>query len=686
MAGKPLAEPVDAAGLGVDGENGFAIEQKPGEVPDAAADFEHALPEFARDQGVLPGEVIRGAGHPLLIFNRVGGAGGHRIIPSLDRLPMFYLHRLFYSFLPLHNPIGFGAADFVELALALALVGLAFGWQKSAAAVNRFAQRTAWCMAILAAAPVILRLAMLPASPIPTPLGADDFSYLLLGDTLAHFRLTNPVHPMHRFFETFFVLQEPSYSSIYPLGPGLALAFGQLVFRLPWAGIALATAAFAALCYWMLRAWTKPGWALLGGALAVAEFGPLNHWMNTYWGGSLAAAAGCLVFGAMPRLKERWRTRDALLLGAGLAIHALTRPFESVLLGLCVALFFAPDLRRRELWRATAIASAVVAPALGLIALHDSRVTGNWATLPYALCRYQYGVPSTFTVQPSPVPHRELTREQKISYDVQTFVHGEGTDTWATYLARVGQRFRFYRFFFLPPLYLALPALLWSWRDSRMRYVVAALAIFFFGTSFYGYFYAHYIAAVACLFLLATVKSLDNVSRLTIRGNSVGLEAVRVILFLCGAHFLFWYGIQLAGNQEFAQALEPYETWDEVNHGDLDGRIGVNRQLEQLPGKQLVFVRYWPKHTLTEWVYNGAEIDRQRVVFARDLGGPENDALLAYYPDRTPWLLEPDATPPRLTKYAREAAPAAPAPPHPQTEEQKELPKKRPRLKFEVVK
>ena len=29
---------------------------------------------------------------------------------------------------------------------------------------------------------------------------------------------------MHRFFETNFVLQEPSYSSIYPLGQGIVLA------------------------------------------------------------------------------------------------------------------------------------------------------------------------------------------------------------------------------------------------------------------------------------------------------------------------------------------------------------------------------------------------------------------------------------------------------------------------------
>ncbi len=598
---------------------------------------------------------------------------------------MFYLFRLFYSFLPLHNPIGFGAADFIEITLAMALAGFALAWAKWAERANKLASNTTLCMTILAALPVAVRLAMLHTSPIPTPLGADDFSYLLLGDTLSHFRLTNPVHPMHRFFETFFVLQEPSYSSIYPLGPGLMLAFGQLVFREPWAGIAISTAAFTSLCYWMLRAWTKPGWALVGGVLAVIQFGPFSHWMNTYWGGALAAAAGCLVFGAMPRLRDRWRGRDALLLGTGLAIHLLTRPFESILLGLSVILYFAPLIAKRgELLRTASIAALVVLPALGLMLLHDKRVTGGWTTLPYTLCRYQYGVPSTFTFQQNPVPHNQLTREQQISYDVQSYVHGPGTDTVSSFFERLAGRVRFYRFFFLPALYLALPAFFWSLRDPRMRYVFFTLLIFFAGTNVYGYFYAHYVAGVTCLFLLATVVSLEYLSRLKISGHLVGPDAVRVILFLCGAHFLFWLGVQFASNQEFAKDLEQYQTWDEVNHGDPEGRIGVNRQLARFPGKQLVFVRYWPKHTLTEWVYNSADIDRQRVVFARDLGADEDEKLLAYYPDRTAWVLEPDARPPKISPYQRiEAKPLQVIPEEPKPTS---APVKRPKLKFEEVK
>src|ERR1035437_563981 len=227
---------------------------------------------------------------------------------------------LFRAFSPLENPMGFGASDFIELLLAAFLLAMALAWRSRIVSMaGKLAARSVWCMALLAVLPVALRLLLLPHHPVPVPDVYDEFSHLLVADTLRHLRLANPMHPMRQFFETFFVLQEPSYSSIYPLGQGILLAIGWTLFGHPWAGVLLATGAFCALTYWMLRGWTTPGWALAGGALAVMEFGPLNQWMNGYWGGALAAAAGCLVFGSLPRLRNG-RQRDAILLGVGLPI------------------------------------------------------------------------------------------------------------------------------------------------------------------------------------------------------------------------------------------------------------------------------------------------------------------------------------------------------------------------------
>src|SRR5712692_4952200 len=151
-----------------------------------------------------------------------------------------FLFDLFRSFLPLHNPIGFGASDFIELALALLLVSIVLAcrsWIDLYA--RKLAERTGWSMLLLALLPVALRLLLLPHHPIPSPTVSDEFSHLLVADTLSHFRLANPPHPLHAFFETYFVLQEPTYSSIYAVGQGLVLALGRMIFGHPWAGVAL---------------------------------------------------------------------------------------------------------------------------------------------------------------------------------------------------------------------------------------------------------------------------------------------------------------------------------------------------------------------------------------------------------------------------------------------------------------
>jgi hypothetical protein len=352
-------------------------------------------------------------------------------------------------FLPLRNPIGFGATDFIELILAVLLVSLVLGSRPLIEPYARkLAEHSGWSMLLLVLLPIALRLALVPQYPIPSPNVTDDFSYLLLADTLRHFRLANPPHPLHQFFETFFVLQEPTYSSIFPLGQGIILALGWTIFGHPWAGVALSIGAMCALCYWMLRAWTTPGWALVGGLLAVIQFGPLNQWMNSFWGGAVSACAGCLVFGALPRLRKSPNSRNAALVGLGLALQLLTRPYEFIFMVASVALFVL--LSFRKALKLTP-ALLVLLPAAALVLLQNKQVTGSWTTLPYKLSQYQYGVPATFTVQPNPIPQRQLTREQQLDYEIQAQTHGPATDTFRTFWDRFASRIRFYRFFFLAP-------------------------------------------------------------------------------------------------------------------------------------------------------------------------------------------------------------------------------------------
>ncbi len=224
-------------------------------------------------------------------------------------------------------------------------------------------------------------------------------------------------------------------------------------------------------------------------------------------------------------------------------------------------------------------------------------------------------------------------------------MHGD-PDTPERFLLRLIYRIRYYRFFFLPPLYAALVAFLFAFRQRHFLWIVGTLAIFALGTNLFPYLLVHYLSGVTCLFVLVSAVGLKQLARLTIRNAPAGQEAVRILVLLCFAHFVFWYGLHLFENAPFSFAMMRYETWDAINHGNPAERIAVNKQLAAIPGKLLVFVRYWPNHIFqNEWVWNAADIDRSRIVWARDLGTSENEKLLRYYPDRKPFLLEPDARP-----------------------------------------
>jgi hypothetical protein len=537
---------------------------------------------------------------------------------------------------PIRNPIGFGAADALELALAALLVLVAlFGCPWIAPHVRKFAERTRWCMLLLAILPVVLRLLLLSHHPVPEFDAYDEFSLLLSADTLRHFRLANPPHALPQFFETFFVLQEPTYSSAYPIGQGLALAIGWSIFGLPWAGVLLGPAAFCSLCYWMLRGWTTPGWALLGGMLAVIEFGPLNQWTNSYRGGTLAAAAGCLVFGSLPRLRAARRTRDALLLGTGLGLHLLLLPYETIFLLFAVLLFFRPVMRS-DVAKLAGITALAILPAVFVTLLQNQQVTGSWTTMPTTVSQYQYGVPASLTFQAQPVPHRQLTPQQALDYKMQRSFH-PAAETISSFFQRLEYRVRFFRFFFLPPLYLAAAAFFASLREYRFVWVVSTLTIFAVGANFVPVFQTQAIAAVTSLFILVAITGLQQITRLNIRGHPVGREAAGLIVILCFAHFLFWYGMHAADDQEVSMSAR---------------RSTVDQELARIPGQLLVFVRYMPRHIFqNEWVSNAAAMDASRVVRARDLGPAENEKLLRYYPGRIALLLEPDYRQPRLSEY-----------------------------------
>ena len=74
-----------------------------------------------------------------------------------------------------------------------------------------------------------------------------------------------------------------------------------------------------------------------------------------------------------------------------------------------------------------------------------------------------------------------------------------------------------------------------------------------------------------------------------------------------------------------------------------------------------MIVRYSPEHSYhAEWVYNEADIDGAKVIWAREMDEEHNRLLLEYFKDRHIWLVEPDRDNTRLIPYPPPHAPVGP--------------------------
>jgi hypothetical protein len=552
----------------------------------------------------------------------------------------------FSSFLTQSNVIRAAALSALILFAVWPLLGDRFfhAIEKAGAA---FARKKWLAIAAVAIVPVLLRLALLPVAGAPHPAVHDEFSYLLAADTFAHGRLTNPPHAMWQFFETFYVLQHPTYISKYPPAQGLFLALGQVLGN-PWVGVLLSMALAYAAALWMLQGWLPPGWALLGAVFLMLQFDFLGYWANSYWGGFVALMGGALVMGALPRIMHGYRARDSLVLGIGVGILANSRPYEGFLLCIPVAVALAVWLcgRRSPSWRVSLV--RVVAPAGCVLVLvgawmayYDWRGTGNALTFPYAVYERTHKPMPLFVWQKTRdvVMENPQFEEYYVYAEPQAIGQRLWNGRWQTIGYDITDTAR--RVFFVGRVTVVALALglLWLLRDRRIRLLLIQTFICFAGFCLSVTLLSHYAAPLVPTIFCVAVQAMRHMRRSWIFNRPVGIGLTRVLVMA----LLVVAGVRM-GNK-VAMARDP------ANVPGLR-RATVLRQLEKEPGEQLVLVRYSPEHNVhDEWVYNRADIDHSKVVWAREIPGMDVKPLLGYFHSRNVWVVEPDLNPARISKY-----------------------------------
>jgi hypothetical protein len=497
---------------------------------------------------------------------------------------------------------------------------------------------------------IAMRLALLPLLPVPAPAIHDEFAYLVQSDIFAHGHLALPPHPMAPYFETFYINFQPTYSSMYPPAQAAALAIGRLLGH-PWIGVLLSSGAMAAAILWMLQGWLPAQWALLGTIIITLRIGIFGYWVNSYWGGAVAAAGAALVMGALPRILKHQRPRDAWLLGIGTVVLANSRPLEGFLFCLPVVVVMGVWLykqwRKGEKIPVRSVVLPIAAMQVLLVCFtlyYNWRVTGDPLEIPHALFIKQYMSVLLFIWQ-KPLPPKQFANPQFHElFDRWVFEQYNGTLAAAKHIT--WQKIVDFWHYFLG-VFLTVPLLAFPWvvKDRRTRLLLIQFVVSALGILAVTWFLPHYAAPLLVTFLAIWVECMRHMRQWKFLGRPVGIGLSRVVVvfalvtLVACAHQMIY---------------EPYEkqTYDKWQPHNPE-REQIIRQLKKIPGEHLVLVHYTEEHNIhMEWVYNSADIDNSKIVWAREIPGMDLAPLFAYYPKRKVWEVEADDGPPELVPYS----------------------------------
>ena len=357
-------------------------------------------------------------------------------------------------------------------------------------------------------------------------------------------------------------------------------------------------------------------------------------------------------------MKQRPQVRMALLMGLGFAILGNTRPYETLFFTIPIALALLLWVmgKRRPPWGQ--LFSRIALPMGLLLAVTAAgmayffwRVTGSPFRVPYQVHLETYVAVPYF-----PWQRLNLTHTYHHAVLERFYLHSWQMHDY--YFARqhpfgllAKKLSEIYRFFLGPVLALPLVVLMAFNPRQFVRKSITGKTGFFVavcGATLVGlalpiYFVPHYAAPMTAAIYALVLQAMRFLRLWCWRGKRAGLGLVRAIPAIC---VLLFFVRAFAPQLHIPTPVEWIYTWESEHFQNLD-RARALAQLKGLAGDQLVIVRYNQYHDLdNEWVYNRADIDKAKVVWARDMGDSGNAELIRYFPRRRVWLAEPDLAPP----------------------------------------